>query len=134
VSTIVIVDDDVDIADALSNVLEEEGYTVVACHSGSEGSAIIADRQPDLVLMDVMMPGLSGLDVVRLMRKDPDLAQIPVILMSAVEPATSREDGGFQAFIRKPFPLQVLLDRVKQHIDQGRLGGRLGDACGAGKR
>lgn len=113
-STIVVVDDELDIADALSCVLEEEGYIVVSCYDGCDARATIAARQPDLVLMDVMMPGITGLDVVRAMRKNPNLKEIPVILMSAIEPPATQTDVDFQAFIRKPFTLQALLDQVKE--------------------
>jgi CheY-like chemotaxis protein len=113
---VVVVDDEFDIADALAVVLEEVGFQVVTCSDGREGLDAIRSRRPALVLLDVMMPRMSGIEVLAALRDDPSLSSIPVLLMSAVEPPGKREALGFRSFIRKPFSLDALLTEVDRHV------------------
>ena len=123
--TILVVDDEFDIADALTSVFEEEGYAVRSCSNGRECLELLRGGAPSLLMLDVMMPGMSGLDVLSVIRKDRALDAMPVILMSAVKPPVSEAELRFQTFLQKPFTLPVLLDRVRGLIGEG--GGR-GDA------
>jgi CheY-like chemotaxis protein len=121
VTTILVVDDDPTIADILRIVLEEEGYRVVTARDGLEGLARLADARPDLVLCDVMMPGLDGRDVYRRMQAMPAYRSIPVVLMSAA--AKPFPGGDFQrlAFLVKPFEIDVLLAIITRLLDAARL-------------
>jgi CheY-like chemotaxis protein len=107
--TILVVDDEFGIADTLSSILTDEGYRVVVAMNGEQGLARMAEVMPDLVLVDFMMPVMSGPEMVREMRASADLRAIPVVMMSAVAEAMVREECEFTAFLRKPFDLEALL-------------------------
>lgn len=113
---ILVVDDEETLRQVLAEVLEDEGYTVLEARHGREALHILAGATVDLILMDVMMPVMTGLEVVQEVRQRPDGAP-PIILMSAgrtidVEHLQIR-------FIRKPFELDELLQTVAQELDQG---------------
>src|SRR3954451_21304590 len=83
VSTVLVVDDDVDIARFIEINLRLEGFEVIVAHDGVEALGIVADRLPDLAVLDVMMPGLDGVEVCRRMRSDPLPASLPIIMLTA---------------------------------------------------
>ncbi len=116
-SKILVVDDEPAIRDFVTAVLEDEGYQVVAAHTGRRAQELLPAERPDLVLMDVMMPGLDGRDVVAWIRAHPDLLAVPVILMSAAV-RSGRADGPVAAFLHKPFDLDQLLDTVERVLAQ----------------
>ena len=114
--TVLVVDDEFDLTGTLRSILESEGYETCVCANGKEALASLEAGKPDLVLMDVMMPELSGFEVLRTMRALPALEGVPVILMSAVPPGAAREDYHWQAFLRKPFSLDTLVTTVETLI------------------
>lgn len=114
-STILVVDDEYDMTSTLRAILEGEGYKVETCGNGKEALACIERSQPDLVLMDMMMPILGGKEAIRQLRGLPGKDQLPVILMSAAPPDNGN-DGPWQAFLHKPFSLNELLTTVHQLI------------------
>jgi CheY-like chemotaxis protein len=114
--TVLVVDDEFDLTGTLRSILEGEGYSTQICANGKEALTSLEDCKPDLVLMDVMMPVLSGFEVLRSMRSVPALEGVPVILMSAVPPSVNRDDYGWQAFLRKPFTLDALVKTVETLI------------------
>ena len=81
--TVLVADDDEDILQLVSFRLERAGYTVVTAADGPEALAAARQHQPDLAVLDVMMPGLNGYEVTRQLRADPATAAIPVILLTA---------------------------------------------------
>lgn len=109
---VLIVDDEFDIAYALGSVFEEEGFEVRSCSNGRECLEELERGCPDLLMLDLMMPIMGGPEVLKVIRKDPRFARLPVILMSAVNPTESQEEYGWQAFLQKPFTLPALLERV----------------------
>jgi CheY-like chemotaxis protein len=112
---ILIIDDEYDILQALRGILEDEGYDVVACSSARDALGRIHEIRPDLCLVDVMMPYMSGFDVVTSLGGIPEVARVPVILMSAVRPSPEKlADGRVRTFLQKPFDLEDLLDKVGQ--------------------
>jgi adenylate cyclase len=114
-ATILVVDDDPVIQKLLSVNFEMEGYRVVTAGDGVEGLERIADDMPDLVLLDVMMPRMDGLEVVRRLKADVSTSSIPVILLSAKAQATDVSgglDAGADDYITKPFDPLELLDKV----------------------
>jgi CheY-like chemotaxis protein len=110
--TILVVDDEFGIADTLSSILSDEGYRVIVAVNGEQGLARLSEAKPDLVLVDFMMPVMSGPEMVRAMRASPEHRPIPVIMMSAVSEAMVREECDFAVFLRKPFDLETLLRSV----------------------
>lgn len=108
-SVIAIVDDDVYIGDMLEELLRREGYDVLRAYSGTEALLLLEDRRPDLVLLDLMLPGLNGEAVL------PHLAGIPVIVLSAraaVEDKVGLLQGGAADYLTKPFDTRELLARI----------------------
>jgi len=81
---ILIVDDDLDFCEATKLILESKAYKVSLAHDGREGLEKVRSEDPDLVILDVMMPEMNGYDVCVIMKADPDLSGIPVILLTAV--------------------------------------------------
>lgn len=109
---ILVVDDEFDLVKTLQAILEAEGYETASCSNGREALECIQSNKPDLVLMDVMMPLLSGYEVIAKLNANSETRSIPVILMSAVPPTVKQEDYGWKAFLRKPFPLLTLVRTV----------------------
>ena len=108
-SVIAIVDDDVYIGDMLEELLRREGYGVLRAYSGTEALMLLEDRCPDLILLDLMLPGLNGEEVL------PHLTGIPVIVLSARAAVEDKVDllrGGAADYLTKPFDTRELLARV----------------------
>jgi CheY-like chemotaxis protein len=116
--TILVADDEFDMTSTLRAILEGEGYQVETCGNGRETLERVRASRPDLVLMDVMMPLVSGFEVLHAMRRTPGLESVPVVLMSSIAPGVRREDYRWQAFLRKPFGLETLTKTVEQWIDK----------------
>ena len=113
---ILVVDDTPANVKLLVGLLGAKGYQPVAAASGEEALARIAEQLPDLVLLDIMMPGLSGYDVCRRIRDDPATALLPVVLCTSLDPKQERINGieaGADDFIPKPINQQELFARVK---------------------
>ena len=114
-ATILVVDDDPVIQKLLSVNFELEGYRVITAGDGVEGLEAVSADAPDIVLLDVMMPRMDGLEVCRRLKGDPGTASIPVILLSAKAQATDVSgglDAGADDYVTKPFDPLELLDRV----------------------
>jgi DNA-binding response OmpR family regulator len=115
--TILIVDDDREIVQGLRLVLEGKGYRVVTAHDGAAGLAAAEMEQPDLVIVDMMMPKKSGFLVLEGLKSRED-ATPKVIMMTANEGARHRayaEMLGVDDYLRKPFAMDKLLESVQQH-------------------
>jgi DNA-binding response OmpR family regulator len=110
VPRVLVVDDDQPIRDLLAEYLADEGYGVDSAVNIPQALASIAHRTPDLILLDLMLPGHSGWEFLRNRRADPMLARIPVLVISAVPPErlTSARDLGADAALSKPFDLDTV--------------------------
>ena len=109
---VLVVDDDPDIRTLLAMNLELSGYRVTEARDGREGSALARDLRPDLIVLDVMMPEVDGLDVLRGLKADPETSEIPVVMLTAKTEDASVWQGweaGAAYYLTKPFELSQLL-------------------------
>lgn len=107
--TIAIIDDDVYIGNMLEEILRSEGYEVLRAYSGTEALYLLSKRQPDLVLLDLMLPGLAGEEVL------PHIKNVPVIVVSAKVDVDNKVElllNGAADYITKPFDTKELLARI----------------------
>lgn len=110
---ILIIDDDIHIGNVLEETLSKEGYEISRAYSGTEALLVIPDSKPDLVLLDLMLPGLNGEDVL------PKIRGIPVIVVSAKVDIDNKVDvllGGAVDYVTKPFNIKELLARISIHL------------------
>lgn len=114
--TILVVDDEAAIRTMLCVALEAADYNVLQAENAQQAHAVIIDRRPDLVLLDWMMPGTSGLELLRRLKRDELTAKIPVIMLTARAEEDSKISGldaGADDYIPKPFSPRELISRVK---------------------
>jgi CheY-like chemotaxis protein len=115
VATILVADDESPIVDLLRDLLAEEGHTVLAARDGREALALARRERPDLVLSDVMMPLMDGIQLARTLREEPATREVVVILMSAAA-APDLASVGAVAFLAKPFALDDVTRLVARHL------------------
>lgn len=110
---ILIIDDDIHIGNVLEETLSKEGYEISRAYSGTEALFVLSQSKPDLVLLDLMLPGLNGEDVL------PKIKGIPVIVVSAKVDIDNKVDlllGGAVDYVTKPFNMKELLARISVHL------------------
>lgn len=110
---ILIIDDDMHIGNMLEETLSKEGYHVLRAYSGTEALLMLSKSRPDLILLDLMLPGLAGEDVL------PHIKGIPVIVVSARADIDDKVDlllGGAVDYVTKPFHMKELLARISVHL------------------
>ncbi len=112
---VLIVDDEPALRDVVSAVLTDEGYHVAAVADGRLALNYLVHERPDLILMDVMMPGLNGYDTFRAIRAQTEIRHIPVVMMSAAAPQASL-DPSISGYLPKPFDLERLLAMIARLI------------------
>jgi diguanylate cyclase (GGDEF)-like protein len=114
--TILIVEDDAGIARMIQVLLEARGFATVTSHTGTEAFGFLAGGPVDLVLLDVMMPGMDGYEVCRRIKEDPRWKQIPVVMLTAKDAVRDVVQGletGAEEYIRKPFNTDELVARIR---------------------
>jgi DNA-binding response OmpR family regulator len=122
--TVLTIEDQPDIRRLIRMTLEFKGFTVQDAGDGQQGLAMARQARPDLILLDVMMPGMNGMEVSRALCADPVLAGIPVVMLSALGNKGDIEAGlqaGARAYLVKPFSPFELLDKVAALIDEPRV-------------
>jgi DNA-binding response OmpR family regulator len=122
---ILIIDDDAFIRRPLEFILREEGFAPVTAVDGEDGLAKLEGEKPDLIVLDLMMPGLDGFEVCRRVRTDPRFSSIPVILLTAKGQESDSERGlavGATEFMSKPYSPSELLRRVREILSEGEPG------------
>jgi len=120
---VLVVDDDPGSLRVISAMLERHQVTVLVATSGDAALDVLQQVSPDLILMDAMMPGLDGFETTALVKRDPELAHIPVVFMTGLGESghVVRALGvGGVDYVRKPVDLDELLARVRLHMKQGR--------------
>lgn len=118
-----IAEDDRDIRELVAAKLSSSGYRVIAVGNGTDALTQLREQRPDVALLDVMMPGISGLEIITELRADPMTAAIPVILLSARSQEFDVENGiavGAADYVVKPFSPRELVLRVDAVLDRLR--------------
>ena len=118
---ILVADDEADLREFLKRALSKHGYEVLTASGGKEAMAIIREERPALVVLDILMPGMDGVDICKTMRADVELAQIPVIFASALDAALLHgiaDESGATDFVPKPMTLGDLLNVVGRYLKQ----------------
>lgn len=110
--TLLVVDDEVGITEALNDLLSEEGFHVLVAPNGRVALERLAEKRPDLILLDYMMPVMDGREVLLALQRDEATRDIPVLLMSAVPRSSLPLECKPTAFLRKPFTIDRLLTEV----------------------
>lgn len=114
---ILVIDDEPDVICYLSTVLSDEGFEVISANSGLEGLRLACDEAPDLITLDVTMPGISGIEVLTRLRRDPRTANIPVVVVTGVASfqniTDQRELRPPDGFIPKPVDVGTLISTVE---------------------
>lgn len=119
--TILVVDDEKDILKLVQYNLSKEGYATHLAKTGEEALALAQSKKPDLILLDLMMPGMDGLEVCRLLHAERSTQHIPIIMLTAKNTEIDQVVGlemGASDYIAKPFSVKVLLARVKNALRQ----------------
>jgi DNA-binding response OmpR family regulator len=136
VSHILIVEDDRDIAELLQRYLMRAGHSADALGDGNDALASVRARLPDLVILDLMLPGLNGLEVCRALRRGPGTAALPIIMLTARSEESDRITGlelGADDYVTKPFSPRELVARVGALLRRAQRWAELGDTmlvCG----
>src|SRR5271156_6743884 len=115
IMTILVVEDQKDLADLVQRRLEQEGFDVIVAPDGLSGLRIAREHRPDLVVLDINMPGLDGLQVCQQLRGEPRHARLPILILSARASAADRIVGlelGADDYLVKPFVPRELVARV----------------------
>ena len=116
--TILIVDDEFGVLEVLDFILSDAGFTVVSAINGQDAVARLEETTPDLAIVDFMMPILDGSGVIKAIRSDQRLRDIPIILASALPEKTIRERcDGYTTFLRKPYKTEQLMEEISKLLD-----------------
>jgi two-component system alkaline phosphatase synthesis response regulator PhoP len=113
---VLVIDDEVHILELVKYNLEKEGYRVIACETGEEGLCMIRKEQPDLLILDLMLPGMDGLEVCKRIRKSSKMTGLPIIMLTAKGEEFDKVLGleiGADDYMTKPFSVLELAARVK---------------------
>ena len=120
-STVLIVEDNDKNMKLARDVLQAKGYQTLEAVTGEEGVKLAREKKPDLVLMDIQLPGINGIEAFKQLRADPKTARIPVVALTASVTPTDRSAitaAGFDAFLGKPIDLKEFLDTVKRLVER----------------
>jgi DNA-binding response OmpR family regulator len=118
--SVIIVEDEPETADMFAEMMLLNGFTVRKSSGGRMAMNMIAHEKPDAVLLDVMIPDISGIEVLRFMKRDPNLSNIPVIIVSARSQASDIQQGldaGASLYLTKPVAYPELISAVKNALD-----------------
>lgn len=120
---VLVVDDDPSVLAMIGMALDAEGFEVRRAITGQQALAAITEDPPDVVVLDVMMPGIDGREVTRRLREDPATADLPIVICSAMARDTDQWQAwaaGANSFVAKPFSIDVLVDEVHAALAAAR--------------
>ena len=112
---ILIVEDDPSFSRALNHIVEKEGYDVSTASNGMTGLRMATEDKPDLLILDVMLPGLDGFEICSRLRNEPQTAKLPIIMLSAKGQESDKTTGlkvGADEYLTKPVNREVLLEKI----------------------
>jgi len=115
-SKILIVDDEQDIVELLSYNLQKEGFSIVKAYDGEAALVLVRSEKPDLMILDLMLPKMNGLDVCKAIRRNPETVNLPIIMLTAKGDEIDKIIGlevGADDYITKPFSIKELIARVR---------------------
>ncbi len=122
---ILVIEDDKDIRDLIAFNLKNEGFHSIEAKNGEKGVEKVREKTPDLILLDLMLPGIQGVDVCRIIKSDKNTKNIPIIMVSALgqeEDIITGLETGADDYITKPFSIKILLARIeavlRRRLDQ----------------
>lgn len=115
--TVLVADDEKSITDLVAFALEMEGITVIQAFDGPEALRLVELEHPDLVMLDIMMPGIDGREVSRRIKENPATANIPVVLFSAA-PNPNLSQAKADAYMAKPFDLDKMIATIRQLLGE----------------
>ncbi len=122
-SLVLIIEDNEKNMKLARDVLQVKGYAILEAVTGEDGVRLAIERKPDLVLMDIQLPGINGIEALRQVRLDPGCAHIPVVAFTASVMQADRSQisaAGFDGFLSKPINVKDFLDTVKRLLEGGR--------------
>jgi CheY-like chemotaxis protein len=125
-STILVIEDNDQNLYLVTFILERSGHTVHAARDGQDGVRRAAELRPDLVLLDIQLPGMDGYAVARKLRENPDLVAVPIVAVTSYAMAGDREKAlaaGCTGYIEKPINPETFLRQVEEHLAPGSTGG-----------
>jgi two-component system cell cycle response regulator DivK len=120
-SLILIVEDNEKNMKLVRDVLRAKGYSTVEAGTGEDGVRLAGERKPDLILMDIQLPGISGIEALRQLRGNPETASIPAVAVTASVMQQDRKlitEAGFNGYIGKPINLKEFLETVRATLEQ----------------
>ncbi len=118
---ILIVDDEHNIAEYLQTLLSLSGYETIMAFDGRAGVTEARDKKPNLILLDIMMPKLNGIDTCQLIKEDSSIKSIPIVMLTSLSQMSDIEKAfaaGAVDYITKPFDTQRLIQKVKKHLGE----------------
>lgn len=122
-NTILCIDDDIDYARIIDKFLSPRGFDVRTAQDGYEGVIKARELQPDLILLDLYLPRVEGLEVIKQIREEALTWNIPIVVMSTLPIAQSRqlmEGSGVQDYLSKPFRIRDLIDTIQRNVTHRR--------------
>jgi CheY-like chemotaxis protein len=125
-ATVMVVDDTLVIRETVSRLLKREGYQTICVGSGKEALEALQSSDPDLMLLDIMMPEMDGMECLALLRQEPRWRELPVIIMSALSDEEhqkkAQELGARDFLVKARFSINQILDRVKDAVGKKEMG------------
>ena len=122
-SLILIIEDNDKNLKLVRDVLQVKGYATIEAMNAEDGLVLARERKPDLILMDIQLPGMNGIEALGVLRADPGTAAIPVVAVTASVMAHDRNkitEAGFDAYVGKPINLKEFLDTVRRVLENDK--------------
>ena len=120
-SLILIVEDNDKNMKLVRDVLQAKGYATIEAITGEDGIRLATERRPDLILMDIQLPGINGIEALRVLRANPDTAAIPAVAVTASVMQQDRKhitEAGFDGYLGKPLNLKEFLETVRAMLEK----------------
>ena len=120
-SKILIVEDNEKNMKLVRDVLQAKGYVTIEAGTGEDGVRLAIEHKPDLILMDIQLPGISGIEALRVLRAEPETAKIPAVAVTASVMQQDRKhitEAGFDGYLGKPINLKEFLDTVRSMLER----------------